>query len=100
MASRGAQRRVRSSAKAASTTNKKGSSERSTASKLAVPSPAQLSRESRAQEARWRAESDLRVLREAEQISADRKRLRKATEMAAAEVKALQAIRRRNRSNG
>ena len=43
-------------------------------------------------------ESDLRTLREAEQIRADQKRLRNATQLAAAEVSALQAIRKRNGS--
>jgi|GEM_PF-1744424 len=54
-----------------------------------------MSRQARTQEARWRAESDLRTLREAEQIRVDRQRLRNATRMADAELKALQAVRRR-----
>ncbi len=65
---------------------------------LAVPTAEKLSREARAQEARWKAEADLRTLREAEQIRTDRQRLRNATRMAAAEMKALEAIRKRNRA--
>jgi hypothetical protein len=46
--------------------------------------------------ARWRTESDLRTLREAEQSRADRRRLRSATQMAAAEMGALQAVQQQN----
>ncbi|WP_216915392.1 MULTISPECIES: hypothetical protein [unclassified Synechococcus] len=60
-----------------------------------MPTASMLSRQARAQEARWRAESDLRTLREAEQIRADRQRLGNATRMAKAELKALEAITRR-----
>lgn len=62
---------------------------------LAVPSPQKLEREARRREAQWQAESDLRTLREAEQIRADRRRLRNVSRMAAAEMQALQAIQRR-----
>jgi hypothetical protein len=97
MASSRPQRQVRRSAKASSTSSrKKGGSGRGSASGLALPTPERLSREARAQEARWRAESDLRTLREAEQIRADRRRLRSATQMAAAEMRALQAVQQRN----
>ena len=97
--SRGPQRQKRSSVKGTSTGGKKkGASGRDAVPGLVVPSAEQLSRESRAQEARWRAESDLRTLREAEQIRADQRRLRNATQLAAAEVSALQAIRKRNGS--
>ncbi|MFT5340026.1 MAG: hypothetical protein ACI9IO_001779 [Cyanobium sp.] len=99
MVSRGPQRQKRSSVKGKSTGGKKqGVSSRDAVPGLVVPSAEQLSRESRAQEARWRAESDLRTLREAEQIRSDQKRLRNATQLAAAEVSALQAIRKRNGS--
>ncbi len=45
------------------------------------------------EEARWRAESDLRTLRQAEEIRRDPGRLRRAATMAAEEMKALQAVR-------
>jgi len=45
-----------------------------------------------AQERRWRAESDLRTLKEAEQIKADRGRLTDAKRMAVVEVKALRRV--------
>jgi hypothetical protein len=99
MVSRGPQRQKRSSVNGTSTGGKKkGGSGRDAVRGMVVPSAEQLSRESRAQEARWRAESDLRTLREAEQIRADQNRLRNATQLAAAEVSALQAIRKRNGS--
>ena len=44
-------------------------------------------------EARWRAESDLRTLRQAEEIRRDPSRLKRAATMAAEEMKALQAVR-------
>jgi len=91
--SRGPQRQKRSSVKGTGIGGKKkGASARDAVPGLVVPSAEQLSRESRAQEARWRVESDLRTLREAEKIRADKKRLRNATQLAAAEVSALQAI--------
>ena len=62
---------------------------------LAVPSPQKLEREARRREAQWQAESDLRTLREAEQIRADRRRLRNVSRMAEAEMQALQAIQGR-----
>lgn len=46
-----------------------------------------------ADEERWRAESDLRVLREAKQIEQDRVRLAKAKRLADAEMKALKSIK-------
>jgi hypothetical protein len=45
------------------------------------------------EEARWRAESDLRTLRQAEEIRRDPSRLKRAATMAAEEMKALQAVR-------
>jgi hypothetical protein len=45
------------------------------------------------EEARWRAESDLRTLRQAEEIRRDPSRLKRAATMAAEEMKALQALR-------
>lgn len=62
---------------------------------LAVPSPQKLERDTRRREAQWQAESDLRTLREAELIRADRRRLRNVSRMAEAELQALQAIQRR-----
>lgn len=62
------------------------------ASDLALPSSKELEREARKREVQWRTESDLRTLREAEQIRADPGRLRNVTRMARAEAKALQKI--------
>jgi hypothetical protein len=45
------------------------------------------------EEARWRTESDLRTLRQAEEIRRDPARLKQATTMAVEEMKALQAVR-------
>jgi hypothetical protein len=45
------------------------------------------------EEARWRAESDLRTLRQAEEIRRDPARLKRAATMAADEMKALKAVR-------
>jgi hypothetical protein len=45
------------------------------------------------EEARWRAESDLRTLRQAEEIRQDPARLKRAATMADEEMKALQAVR-------
>jgi hypothetical protein len=45
------------------------------------------------EEARWRAESDLRTLRQAEEIRRDPGRLKRAATIAAEEMKALQAVR-------
>jgi hypothetical protein len=45
------------------------------------------------EEARWRTESDLRTLRQAEEIRRDPTRLKQAATMAAEEMKALQAVR-------
>jgi hypothetical protein len=44
------------------------------------------------EEARWIAESDLRTLRQAEEIRRDPARLKQAATMAAEEMKALQAL--------
>lgn len=51
------------------------------------PSRADMERERR-----WRAESDLRTLREAEQIRADRSRVNMAQKVAQEEVRALSRI--------
>jgi len=45
------------------------------------------------EEARWRAESDLRTLRQAEEIRRDASRLKRAATMAAEEMRGLQAVR-------
>ena len=59
-----------------------------------LPGVSAAERRSQAQEeARWRAESDLRTLRQAEEIRRDPGRLKRAATMAAEEMKALQAVR-------
>jgi hypothetical protein len=63
---------------------------------LALPTPERLSSEARAQEVRWRVESDRNTLREAEQGRADRRPLRSATQLAAAEMRLLQAVQQHN----
>jgi hypothetical protein len=45
------------------------------------------------EEARWRAESDLRTLRQAEEIRRDAARLQRASTVAAEEMGSLQAVR-------
>lgn len=45
-----------------------------------------------AHEAQWRAESDMRTLKEAEMIKADRSRMKAATAMAQKEAKALARV--------
>jgi hypothetical protein len=45
------------------------------------------------EEARWRAEGDLRTLRQADEIRRDKARLQRAAGCAADEMRALQAIR-------
>lgn len=47
-----------------------------------------------AEEARWRAQEDMRVLREAARIQGDRKRKAAAAKAAAEELKALQKIQK------
>ena len=92
---------MRKAASSKSTTRRKAATSKSkaaTASALPVPTADALSRQARKQEAQWRAEADLRTLREAEQIRADQARLRNATQMANAELKALEAITRRNKA--
>ena len=90
-----ATRKATSSRRASQRNASTGRSKEAATPALAVPTASRLSREAREQEARWRAESDLRTLREAEQIRADRQRLGNATRMAKAELKALEAITRR-----
>ena len=68
----------------------------SSAKAAAPPLPGISAAERRSQaqeEARWRAESDLRTLRQAEEIRRDPNRLKRAATMAAEEMKALQAVR-------
>ena len=70
----------------------RGSSAKAAATQL--PGISAAERRSQAQEeARWRAESDLRTLRQAEEIRRDPSRLKRAATMAAEEMKALQAVR-------
>jgi galactokinase len=68
----------------------------SSAKAAAPPLPGISAAERRSQaqeEARWRAESDLRTLRQAEEIRRDPNRLKRAATMAAEEMRALQAVR-------
>ena len=70
----------------------RGSSAKAAATQL--PGVSAAERRSQAQEeARWQAESDLRTLRQAEEIRRDPSRLKRAATMAAEEMKALQAVR-------
>ena len=59
----------------------------------AMETPA-LRKKMQEEEAKWRAESDLRTLQEAEQIRADRNRLGNAKRVADAQLKALDSISR------
>jgi hypothetical protein len=69
----------------------KGSSAKAAAPQL--PGISAAERRSQAQEeARWRAESDLRTLRQAEEIRRDPSRLKRGAIIAAEEMKALQAV--------
>ena len=54
--------------------------------------PYRPSAEQRKQEQRWRAESDLRTLREAEQVRSDPARVRLAKQVAQEEMRALQRV--------
>ena len=68
----------------------------SSAKAAAPPLPGISAAERRSQaqeEARWRAESDLRTLLQAEEIRRDPNRLKRAATMAAEEMRALQAVR-------
>ncbi len=80
------------------TSKPRRTSRRSSATAAAPPLPgtstsaAEL-RKLAQEEARWRAESDLRTLRQAEEIRRDPSRLKRAATMAAEEMKVLQAVR-------
>jgi hypothetical protein len=81
-----------------SSTSKQRRSARGSSSATAVAPPlpgisAAERRKLAQEEARWRAESDLRTLRQAEEIRQDPARLKRAATMAAEEMKALQAVR-------
>lgn len=52
-----------------------------------------MTAEDRAREKKWRTESDLRTLREAEEIRCDRSRMRDAKAMATKEAAALRKIK-------
>jgi hypothetical protein len=69
----------------------KASAKKTPTKRRANPSPVQSMA---AQEEKWRAESDLRILREAKQIEQDTARLAKAKKLADQELKALQAIKK------
>jgi hypothetical protein len=70
------------------------SSSSATAAIPPLPGISAAERRNQAQEeARWRAESDLRTLRQAEEIRRDPSRLKREATMAAEEMKALQAVR-------
>jgi len=79
-----------------STRKPRRTSRRSTASAAAPQMPGVSAAERRKlaqEESRWRAESDLRTLRQAEEIRRDPARLKRAATMADEEMKALQAVR-------
>ena len=59
---------------------------------LDMPPPMKMSTSQRAQENRYRAESDLRTLREAEQVKSDPARVRMAKIIAKEEIKALSKV--------
>jgi hypothetical protein len=78
------------------TSKPRRTSSRSSATAAAPPLPGIRAAERKKlaqEEARWRAESDLRTLRQAEEIRRDPGRLKRAATMAAEEMKALQAVR-------
>jgi hypothetical protein len=79
-----------------STRKQRGTSSRSSAAVAAPQLPGISAAERRKlaqEEARWRAESDLRTLRQAEEIRQDPARFKQAATMAEDEMKALQAVR-------
>ena len=89
--------RTRNTSTGKSSSSKPRRSTRGSSAKGAAPQLPGVSaaeRRNQAQEeARWRAESDLRTLRQAEEIRRDPSRLKRAATMAAEEMKALQAVR-------
>ena len=90
--------RTRKSGTGKSSTRKPQRSSRGSSRATAVVSPlpgisAAERRKLAQDEARWRAESDLRTLRQAEEIRRDPSRLKRAATMAAEEMKALRAVR-------
>jgi len=88
-------------ARKTSTRKPRRTSRRSSASAAAPQMPGVSAAERRKldqEEARWRAESDLRTLRQAEEIRQDPARLKRAATMAAEEMKALQSVRAIKRS--
>jgi hypothetical protein len=91
MAMRKSSTRKRTSTRRRST-SKRAAAARAAAATSPRPSAAQL-RQAAKEEARWRAEGDLRTLRQAEEIRRDNRRLQMAARIAAEEMKALQAIR-------
>jgi hypothetical protein len=98
-----ATRRSRKAATRKGATSRKRQSANAVAIEVATASPRITAAERRKlaqEEARWRAESDLRTLRQAEEIRRDPSRLRMASRKAAEEMKALQAIRAIGRARG
>jgi hypothetical protein len=89
--------RTRKSGNAKTSTRKPRRTPRSSSATAAAPPLPGISAAERRklaqEEARWRAESDLRTLRQAEEIRRDPSRLKQAATMAAEEMKALQAVR-------
>ena len=90
--------RTRKSGTGKSSTSKQRRSSRGSSGVTAVAPPlpgisAAERRKLAQEEARWRAESDLRTLRQAEEIRRDPARLKRAATMADEEMKALQAVR-------
>jgi len=76
--------------------SRKRKSSNSSSTRADAPMPGITAAERRKlaqQEAKWRAESDLRTLREAEEIRRDQARLQRAAKVATEEMQALQAVR-------
>ena len=89
--------RTRKSGTGKSSTSKQRRSSRGSSATAVAPQLQGVSAAERRklaqEEARWRAESDLRTLRQAEEIRRDPGRLKRAATMADEEMKALQAVR-------
>jgi hypothetical protein len=94
MATRTSRRTRKSSTGKTSTAGSRRRASRSSDSVPQLPGISAAERRKLArEEARWRAESDLRTLRQAEEIRRDPSRLKRAATMAAEEMRALQTVR-------
>jgi len=86
--------RKSSTTRKATAASRKRKSSNSTRADAPIPGITAAERRKMAQqEAKWRAESDLRTLREAEEIRRDQARLQRAAKVASEEMQALQALR-------